>query len=405
MPPRNTSSRRRGFGILLGDLRDSLNETQYEFAKRLYVSRSVVANVECGHESPTPKLINELIKCFADRRQEIEIAELQYGKPRTSNAPQKAIQRELDTLLASNELEKAEDYLLTEGGRTEDTGLLIWIAERLFLVVNLKGDREAARGHLMFAVRLADLNAGFAVRLGALWEQLAVSFSQDSMTKQVQECLDLAIEIEPHRASLWYQKGIIHWNDGDLSGAYAALTLALIHRGSRSDILYIRSQVSAELGVADEAVTDSSEVLENTNLATSKINCMLCTQAYARFLQHQSRYISVSGSNKASEKESLQALSDLEKAAIDKPHKPWPHYFIALCLKRLVDVASRFASWEKHKEGSIAAWRRKHIVQLCAEISISLKRALECNDGHFNQYRVRWINEIISAYKGAEDLI
>jgi transcriptional regulator with XRE-family HTH domain len=400
MPPRNTSTRRRGFGILLGSLRDSLNETQHEFAERLFVSRSVIANAENGHESPTSRLIAQLIERFPEKQDEIEVAGMRYRKSRSTAQQQSlsVVQQQVMTLLASNEIDEAKDYLKTEGSHTDDPDFLIWAAEQLALIEGLRGNREASRGHLSFAVRLADLNPGFESKLGSLWERLAISYGQDNIRKQANECLNLALEVAPRMASFWHRKGLIQWNDGDLSGAYATLTFALSHKGSRLDVLYARSQVSAEVGLADETIADTTEVLSSLNLDPRKAVCMRCTHAYARFLQHESRYVSTPTAAHSSEAVQ-KTLSDLDRAVMDMPEAPYAYYFRALCVKRRFDVMTRFAGWEKRRKGSLADDVLEHLVQLCSEMVADLKVALTHDSGHFNQYQRQHIDEIILAFK------
>lgn len=404
MPTKNTSRNRKGFGIFFGGLRDALEMSQREFAVKLDVSRSLVANVENGGTPPSATLIAQLITHFSDQADEIITVAQRYTRSRSSlqRSPyMRSAERRISSLLANNELCETRDFLeLERAAHNDDAGFAIWASEQLSVIEGLRGNRAEARSQLMCAVRTADLTLGFETKLGPLWEQLAISFHQDGIYDRATDCLNLALEAAPQTPSVWYRKGLIQWDDRDLGGAYASLTVALSLRGLQLDALYARSQVSVELALADVAIADSTAVLENHDVPPLKESCMRCVQAYARFLRQESRFLSAPKAND-SDGMVTQVFSDLSDEMDVVPDSPWPYYFRAHCVKRRCDIIFRFVGWAKQLDKPRSQDTVTYLFRLCEDVRSDLEGALERDSGQLSTHQVQTARDIITAYAQA----
>ena len=113
---------------------------------------------------------------------------------------------------------------------------------------------------------------------------------------------------------LWRRLGVIKWYAGDLTAAYAALTIALHNGYPISRVLHARGQVLAEMGRYDDAIRELTEALEYPRSAHSV--------AYAKSAR---AYATGMKGNLAS------ALREFAEAEAVTPNSSWLHYWRARC--------------------------------------------------------------------------
>jgi len=324
------SERRRGFGVLLGDIRDSLGDTQTEFAERIGVSRPVIGNVETG-TPPSDVLITLLTNLASERKEEIHAEAKRYRKPRTRRAQARrppVIKERIDALLGSNELHQARDMLRHWVGTGESNDDTIWAVETLAQIEEDLGDRQASRQMFQCAIDLYTIRDG---RYGSLWERYALSCYADEGAESALKILETGIRRHPTGASLWYRKGLLHWEQEELPNAYAAFTTALTHKGGRLDILWARALVLLDWNAPAHAVRDLEDVAQGHNTPPMRVVQALSALAYTRLL---ARLTSTRGTTRTVEEVEgvfTQAEDELHHAEELLPDNPWPHYFRAMC--------------------------------------------------------------------------
>jgi transcriptional regulator with XRE-family HTH domain len=414
MPPKNTSSKRHDFGLFLGRLRDGLHEGQKEFAERLKYSRPTIANTENG-VPPSANLIAALIEEFPERKDQITAEARRWTKSQSSQhaIAQTAIRRRLDALMASNDLRAASEYLRHEfSGHGFDVGYLIWNCEQQSRVEHLRNNRAAGRKALRFGVNLTKLYDGFTTEHYALSEQLATSFFHDGLCDAAHAILDRTLTVTPTMPSIWYLKGLIHFDAGELTDAYAALATALGNKGSRLDILYVRALIYTEWNRFDLANADITAILDQPQLLPAQVACMRSAQTYV-LLRSQEPALQPMGdtSHLVRWREKVaQAFSALRNGSAYTSDNPWSFYFHALYLTRYykgvsdhIEIASQLMEIPR-PEGSTEL-----ISEIREELLSSLNQALERDDGSLNRYMVarmvttlEWLNN--NANESSTDL-
>jgi|ERR1700691_2861793 tetratricopeptide (TPR) repeat protein len=412
MPARNTSRARRGFGIILGGLRDTAGETQADFAKRLYIARTTVANVETG-TPPSPALVATLAGAFREHAVEIEAAATRFRKPRSASlklsAQDQAFRHQIETLITTNDLEEAKRYLDAHTGPGDDfdgdMDQEIWLLEQLSIVETLLGHNDASRAALEQAINLADdyISADIDATRTALRLRLTVSFDRDNHTDEAHRLLDAALGIAPATPDLWYRKAMLHWHQGDLGSTLAALELALRHRGRRQDILYIRGQIFTEWGRSDEAIADLKEVSEDHRRPEHHEACIVCAYAYSMYRRDEDIPNWDTSKSLELRKTVKQTLLGM---AVHVPNSPWPHYFRALCVLKEYETASHFRDQVEQAAfidvESISSLSES-ITNLGTLIRDELNKALGCGDGELTEYHLRKIEDIRSSVKADSD--
>src|ERR1700684_2509816 len=211
------SARRRGFGVYLGSLRDSRDETQPVFAETLNVSRSVIGNVETG-TPPSAPFLAHLETFFPEKKDEIK-AEAQRHSKRSRNRSisrrdHRATQQRITTQIAANELLQAKEVLLQEIKPGHNRKHLVWCVETLSRVERRLGDIDASRWRMMFAIDLARLEPGSDDAVIAWCDEFVLDCYQDSRADNGLDALGMALDNFPAASQLWYRKGVIHADKG-----------------------------------------------------------------------------------------------------------------------------------------------------------------------------------------------
>jgi transcriptional regulator with XRE-family HTH domain len=401
MPARNTSSKRRNFGIFLGALRDSYGEDQKTFAKRLNYSTAVIANTETGRTPPSEKLIKRLAEEFSEQGDAINTEALRWAKTATLPSRQirqrATVHQRLHALLTASEVDEARDYLRHELSASKNAGTdyFIWLCEQLSLVDNLLNQRDASRKTLTRAI----LPAQFTRRrqaLSLLWEQLAISLYQDDRPIDAHLALDKALAQVPTTPSIWYRKAVFHWDEGKLSAALAALTTAQAHKAARLDVLYARGQIYAEMGIVNEAIADLAQVLNDPHLPSPKTIRARSAHAYAVSIQIQDiEPESPSQFYRLVETLGNEAMAEFGDVLVDAPNSPWPHYFRAAAVHSTLSYLITFRSNAYILDMAVPNRIADVIDQLRARIKYDLLQALRCSDGHLSPFRVRQIKKLL----------
>ncbi len=355
------------------------------------MSRSVVGNVETG-TPPSKTFLEQLATVFPDRRDEIVAAEKRYRKTSVRKSRyknQSAAQQSIISQIASNELPEARDALRYEIWTASDldTHQRIWAIAYLSRVERLLGDLATSRGLFLFAIDLAKCLPDPEKELIALWEQQAIASYKDRRG-DAHHILAKGLSSYPDAAILWYRKGVIHWDESDLSNAYAALTAALRHKGSRLDILCARGQLLVEWGLVEEAIVDLNEVLAKPQLVPIKAACARSALAYALFKRE----------------ETDQANSEFAEAHKSVPGSPWPHYFIAMCFRDIYKNAIVKDDMNRQL-GTMPSRRRTEQVTGWREaIRSELRRALECDKPSLSVSRREQITDMLHSLQKDSDL-
>ena len=308
-------------------------------ARRLAVSRSLVAVTETG-TPPTETLITRLYEVFPERETEITAAAQRWAKPHARNPRhlprQKAIQAKIDALITSKKLREARDHLTHEikSVKNHDIDYFVWLFEQLGWVEDLRNDLDASRTALANGIQMAWLMRGRDNKPCFLVEQLAISYMQDEKYAHAHKLLDLRIANASNPASAWYNNGIIHWDEGNLSNAYSALTTGLRYKDRRLDIQGARGHILAEWGHPEEAIADLNEVLESPQLPLSVAVRVRSARAYAFFQRQKSPQDRPGGWREMVD----LAITELDHAEADMAVSPWPYYFRGLCSKLHYDM-------------------------------------------------------------------
>jgi tetratricopeptide (TPR) repeat protein len=389
------STRRRGFGIYLGSIRDSRRETQLAFAETLNVSRSVIGNIETG-TPPSVPFLEGLEEFFRDKAAEIEAEALRHGEiPRNHSGRRRdysTVQQRIEAQIAADELLAAKEALVQQLGRDTDTKQRLWVAERLSYVARLRDDRSAALINLICAIAVTrSAEPGNSSRVTALWEQVAMNHYSDDEADNALSALDLALRNDPTKPSPWYRKGLIHCDKGEWSNAYAALTTALKYKGTRCDIVYARSQVLLEWGYQKEAIVDLDEAMASPQFLPMNKICAESARVCAQFLgEEHERMRDRLQSDEPSEGSAVRVPHKLDDIETTAPRSPWPPYYRAICLMSLpIGLDTRH----------ILARKRREKERACR----SLEQALECDDPAFNPVKRKRVERLIQSLRNNEN--
>lgn len=331
------STRPRGFGKYLVSLRESRNETQLAFAKTLHVSRSVIGNVETG-TPPSAPFLATLEAFFSEKTAEIAAEAQRYAKrPRARSGRPKdysTFHTIITVQIDAGELLEAKEALLHEVGlRSPSVKHRLWCVETLSRIERRLGDIQPSRRRLMCAIDLARLVLDDDAAAIALWDECVVDCYRDSRADNGLDAAEMALAHYPGASQLWYRKGLIHWDKGEWSNSYAALTTALRHKAPRVAILYVRGQVLLEWGFHEEAIVDLDEILAGSELLPMQILCARSARACALFMSQQ--YEDHRRNPQSFESKLItieQAFGEFAHSAKDMPGSPWPSYYRALCL-------------------------------------------------------------------------
>jgi transcriptional regulator with XRE-family HTH domain len=392
------SERRRGFGLLLGNIRNSTDDSQPTFAARLNVSRSLIASVETG-TPPSNMFLALLAAEFPERETEIYATAERYRPPRIQKRGRRAptpLQHKVSSQITANELQEARDTLRHWMSAPKPDEHSLWAVEHLSQVERLLGNFKASRVMLRCAIELARLERGNDSKAVALWEQYVLFYCNDrDMTLDI---LGTALREHPTAAALWYRKGVAHWEASELGNAYAALTTALAYRGSRIDILPIRAQILLDWERPDDALADLDEMLVNpAELTPLQTAFAQCIRSYANFRCQMPAYgpNSLDTNSRPDREVCAAAIRELEEIAEAMPDNPWPRYFGAMCMRAFyedlqvhTDVDLMLGVEPPRPRLEAAQGARLHAKQ-------DLEAALKCQTPPLSQGRIEHIEAIL----------
>lgn len=86
------------------------------------------------------------------------------------------------------------------------------------------------------------------------------------------EDLDRAISFAPQHASLWYDRGVMRRQAGDLSGAIADFTEAIRREPRLADAYYTRAGLLARQGQRERAIADYTQTIELSHKPQAYVN-------------------------------------------------------------------------------------------------------------------------------------
>jgi tetratricopeptide (TPR) repeat protein len=308
-------------------------------------------------------------------------------------------------MLAAGELRAASEYLRHEYPGPSDftDGYRTWNLAQQSYIEHLRNNRDAGRAALRSAITLAELNRRFNPEFCTLSEQLATSLFHDGLSDEAHVAINRALNRVPTNASSWYLKGLIHWDAGEVTTAYAALATALANKGSRLDILYVRAQMYTEWWRFADADADITELLVTSRLLPEQAICLHAAQTVAKTLGQKPSIFLVNPSKQSRWKENVaQAFADLADRS-KTPDNPWPYYFHALCLERYyMDICEVLRIWSSSKRYPLDD-SRAVLRETRHELRSALTKAMEHDNRLLNRYRVKQITDWLERLDGHED--
>jgi tetratricopeptide (TPR) repeat protein len=401
MPARNTSSKRRRFGLFLGELRDSCDETQEEFSKRLHCSLSTIKNIDTGGP-PSAAFVASLIREFPTYQETIEREVARWTDHRARSTRRRRTSRLLlDTLLTENRLNEAREHLVREIDNYHDMELHIWAREQLSIVERMRGNNQTASCELLIAISQAEQELDDKSKLRSLLERLANVSCEDGHRQAAHDAIERALASSPTTGSLWYRKGLLYWSEGDLTNAFTALTTALGCRGPRVDILCIRAQIFIAWEQPGEALADIIKVLEDGSLSQSRAVCMRCARVYVEYVKACS-HIASKLIPPDETKETVRAFSALSNEIAESPDDPWPYYFRARCLQIGYELHPGQAHIMRLHNEAVPDDYLVAVAGMRQKIHTDLMQAMRC-DTHYRSLSQYVVGEIISYLRELAD--
>jgi tetratricopeptide (TPR) repeat protein len=250
-------------GEAIRAIRSDLGETQLVFASRFNRSRNYITNTERG-ELHTPEFVQEVIREFPDQKTRLRRAlkeSLSRREPRVARRRPTRLQAQVEKYLRTGRFSYAHRRLMQELATTDDAVERQWMYERLHAALTGLGQQDAGLSALQHAVDAA-IDAGLHGAETTCRVRLANRYQIAAEFHRAHEILDAGLRRHPRAASLWLQKGKVHWYEQAYSDAYSTLTTALQNdRTRRSSVLHARSQVLAEWGSFSAALTDIANYL------------------------------------------------------------------------------------------------------------------------------------------------
>lgn len=350
VPYRNTHSKRRGFGIYLGHLRDINGEIQGELAAKLDCSTALVGSFENGTRLPTEPTLARLVKVFPDQEQEIRDEVKRWR--RNSLSPEEltwasAQQNILVSLEADDEqgLRVAIDNALRDP-HVRDSHRELWVHERWCEYCRTTGNLS----ELFVALEKAEFVAsGLGVSepsLSLLRDQLICKLIETCRTDEAQKLLDDYLSHAPNAPLLWYRKGAVEWAQGNLAGALSALNGALKSKSVLSkDIRCLRGIVHTEMEQYADALKDLDPVLENPAKLPTEYACACGARLWVTYRLGISSY-----------ENTIIAITQLEQTM---PENAWLYYYRGRCHIHADDLCAGRGDWNHaliHTKPGVCKW-------------------------------------------------
>lgn len=111
----------------------------------------------------------------------------------------------------------------------------------------------------------ADSPVVYALRAQARFHNVTEgedALTRNSRTSAVADDIEMAVKLSPRSAPLWYNKGILHYMQGDLTSAISAFTKALELKADMGEAYYNRGYVYMKMGNTTAGVADLSKAGE-----------------------------------------------------------------------------------------------------------------------------------------------
>lgn len=300
MSPRN-SSRRRGFGIALGALRDRYGMKQEVFAKWIGISRPLLASLETGNRPPSDKVMAALATTLPD--EDLAAIEAAAKPYRTSHKPKpldSSISQRMEELARRGELDDMWSTLMAEyaiGIDYFDNDLfelanlcmnLNDICQQLNMPSSSKLSRRPdwtlldwAWQHLVNAYAI-DLGTPSDKKPVGLWERLFHSYSQHGDLASSDQALEAALERYSNAGNLWYLLGMSQLEMDRFRDSYASLTMAATNKASRLDVIYARGLLLTYWEKWTEAIFELNQAIKDPQLDPQRSARARSARAYAR---------------------------------------------------------------------------------------------------------------------------
>lgn len=324
MPAQNTSSRRRGFGVYLGSLRDSREEGQEAFAAQLDVSRSLLASVENGERKPSTTLLAQLDKLFPGRKQEIadEVEKHFQASLTPKERAWVATRRKIEALIASKDLIRAAhiviEAIIDQPVLPNSAELWLWLRKgEIETMLGAFTDSVEAYGNAWETARSLDRPRAEVVRI---WDQWICgelcAYGAGAAMREANEAL---LEF-PNDVYLSYRKAAIQWGIGDLAGALISLSPALKRDSALwTDALCLRGLIRAESEHLPrrEAFEDLDRALSNPDKPPIEHACAASVRLWVAFTTERISYT-----------EAMAKFYELEQAS---PRNAWIFYYRGRC--------------------------------------------------------------------------
>jgi transcriptional regulator with XRE-family HTH domain len=324
MPQQNTHSRRRGFGVYLGHLRDSRNENQEAFATQLNVSRSLLASVENGERKPSAIMLAQLDILFPDRKHEIAEEVEKYSEASLTEEERAwaTTRRKIEGLIAANALLEAANAVIEAiidqpvGATSEE----LWLWLRKGEIETMLGAFTASvetYGNAWETARSLDRPRSAVV---TIWDQWICAELCAYGAGAALRAVNKALHEFPRDICLSYRKAAIQWGIGDLAGALVSLTVVLKRDSALlTDALCLRGLIRAESGHLPrrEAFEDLDQALSDSDNPPIEHACAASVRLWVAFTTERISYM-----------EAMAAFNALEQAS---PRNAWIFYYRGRC--------------------------------------------------------------------------
>jgi tetratricopeptide (TPR) repeat protein len=339
MPRRNTHTKRRGFGIYLGSLRDLKGETQEELAAKLRYSTSLVGSIENGSRKPTEHVLARLSKIYSEYAQQITDEAERYGRNALSPEEQAwdAAQQEVVASIRADDLQGLLDVIDAERSNPYVRGSSreLWLYERLSEYWSRHGNAYALSEILDDALSVAKNIDISDPDLIAMRDQLICVSIATCDLDEARRFLDSDLFHFPEAPLLWYRKGVVEWAQGNLIGALSALNSALEHKSALSpDIHCLRGVVHTELEQYADALTDFDRAFASPTKLPIEHACADSARLWVIYRLGMSSY-----------EDTIARLTRLERTM---PDNAWIYYYRGKCHIHAGDRHAGLAEWDQY---------------------------------------------------------
>lgn len=321
------SSRQRGFGIFLVSLRQSTGHSQKTLAKKLPVSRSLVAAIETGRLPPTSDFVADLIKTFPEQKTAINEAAKPYV---TFTNPKVAVRRSRHLVWEQiSDLHASKNWPETKIAIQREWELLSDNIDKPSLAVAFcvfLNDLYLRRETMLTGPMSSDTTPIGAARLiasnpstpeherAASWKMIVDAYERHD-SQHTLTALNDVLQRLPTAGELWRLKAMVCLERKSISDANAALVMAQLYGASPCNIRYVRGLILTEWHKYAEAIAELSEALTVSRLTDADIARARATRAFAFFKNSQTS-------------DSIEEFVAMEESM---PDNAWAHYFHGQC--------------------------------------------------------------------------